>query len=118
GGRRFHSRRPHRLRTRSTGNGWRRRDCQAREIPMEDLLAGLPGGREPGRADDAHADAVSGAVSRKAIRVAIAFELERGALDELPAQCSSDHDAQILPGDGFRIQSVEPETADAPRPVA
>jgi hypothetical protein len=64
---------------------------------------------QPRRADDAEADAVPGAVAAEAIRAVLLAQLERRALDVLPAERAADGDAEILSGDLLRPQAVEPQ---------
>ena len=74
-------------------------NLQAGEISIENLGGRPAGDGQVHRADDAHADAVAGPTPLEAVRVADALELERRALDELPAERPADDGPQILPGD-------------------
>ena len=85
-------------------------DVEARVVPIENLRGSLAARREVDRSDDAHADAVSVAVTFEVInvvrRVASALHLERRALHEQPPERASNHRAQILTRDGVGIEAA------------
>src|SRR5437867_4116146 len=57
-------------------------------------------------------------MTAESIAVTVSFEIERGALDVLPAQRPADDGPQVLSGDGLRPETVEPKTRHAARRIA
>ena len=61
---------------------------------------------------------MAGATTVEAIGARLAREVERGALDLLPAERASDGDAQLLTGDFGRCHTVETQSRHAARRIA
>src|SRR6185503_11839455 len=88
-------------------------DLGAGKVAREDRLgADAPLGQAH-RPNHAQADAMAVTVAAEAIPVVVAPQLERRALDVLPAERAADGDAQVLSRDAIRPQPLERQRGDA-----
>ena len=73
---------------------------------------------EVGRADDTQTDTVSKSVAVESVPGPLPAQLERRALDVLPAERPADDDAEILAGNLGRGQAVDAQAGHAARTVS
>src|SRR4029077_14954835 len=90
-----------------------RADRQAGKVELQDLVGRCALQRALAGADHAEAETMAEALAAEAIAGAGAIDLERGALDRLPARDAAHGRAEFVAGHFGRGEAVEADPGDA-----